>query len=81
MALQSDIKTAINMDMPNDENRKLAPTKSEVNCNIKPLITILNKPRVITVIGNDNIIKIGFTAAFRSANTRLAKSATQTLDT
>ena len=82
IALASDINTETKTAIPKLEKPKLAlPTKYDVICNMKPLITMLNNPIVINVIGSVNKIKIGLTAAFKIANTKLAISATQILAT
>lgn len=81
MVLQMDINNAMSNDAPKDENWKLSPTKKAVNCNITALITILNSPNVITVMGSDNRNKIGLINALSNAKTKLATSAIQILET
>lgn len=78
----SDIKIETNTAIPKLENPKLAfPTTYDVIWSMNPLITMLNKPNVISVIGSDNSTKKGLIAAFKIANTKLASNAIQTFAT
>lgn len=76
-----DNTNATNIVIQNDEKAKPAPTIHDVKLNINALMTILNNPKVKIVIGNERRNKIGFIVMFKSANTRLAPSATHTLST
>jgi hypothetical protein len=68
------------MAIPKLEKPKLArPTTADVNCNINPLITILNNPSVNSVIGQDSNTKNGLIAAFKMARIKLAINAIQIL--
>ncbi len=73
MALINDMITAINKAEPKLEKAKfVSPTKLDVIFKIAALMTKLNKPKVISVIGNENKCKIGLTIMFRIDNTKLA---------
>lgn len=74
--------TATNNEAPNEEKPKLeVPTKLEVICNMIALIKKLKSPKVKTVKGNDNSIKIGFITMFKMDKTKLAIRAVRKLST
>ena len=82
ITLAIDIRTETRIAMPKLEKPKLfLPTTNEVIWSINPLMTILNSPNVINVIGNERMINTGLMAAFRNANTKLANNAIHTLAT
>lgn len=82
MALQMDIIIAISMADPKEEKWKyIAPTKYEVSWSMTPLITMEKRPRVKILIGSDSIHKMGLTKTFKHAKIKLAKRATQILET
>ena len=82
MTLASDIRIDTTMAIPKLEKPKFAlPTTYDVICNMNPLITMLNNPSVIRVIGNESNTKNGLMAAFKIARTKLASNAIQILAT
>jgi hypothetical protein len=76
-----DIINATSIAMPKELNSKLFPTIDEVNSIMIPFKTMLKVPKVKTLIGNDSIYKIGFTNAFKIANTIAATTAVEILAT
>lgn len=72
---------ATNIAIQNDENRNPAPTIAAVISSMSPLITMVNSPNVNKLIGNDKIVKIGFTNQFKTTSTTDAIAAIPTLAT
>ncbi len=66
---------AARIAVPNPSITKVEPIKLWVIINVIALITNKKKPKLITVIGRVNTIKIGFTIVFSIARTRLAINA------
>ena len=65
--------TAIKTAEPKLEKAKfVSPTSFGVICNIAALITKLNSPKVINVIGKEKKCNIGLTIIFKIDNTTLA---------
>ncbi len=68
-----DIITAIKTAEPKLEKAKFAsPTRLDVIFRITALITKLNNPKVIRVIGKENKCKMGLTIIFKTDKTTLA---------
>ena len=77
-----DMITAIKIAEPKLEKAKFcSPTTTDVAFNIIALITKLNNPKVIIVIGKDSMCKIGLITIFNTDNTILAKIAISRLPT
>lgn len=82
MVLTTVMMIAIKNAAPKEAKPKFCcPTKNEVICNIKPLITKLKSPNVKSVRGNDKTVSTGFTSPFKSERTKLATKAIQKLRT
>lgn len=76
MELINERSSEINTAAPKLEKAKFcSPTITDVNFNIIPFITKLNKPNVMSVIGNDKICNMGFTNTFNADKTTLATMA------
>lgn len=72
----SDKSSDIKIAAPKLEKEKFcSPTITDVNFNIIPFITKLNKPNVMSVIGSDKICNMGFTNTFNADKTTLATMA------
>jgi len=71
--LIKDSNNAIKTAAPKLENAKFCfPTITEVIFSIIPFMTKLNRPKVMSVIGNDKICSTGFTKTFNADKTKLA---------